>query len=279
MEIIIDKTGKIWYNKSMLRKGKSGGKQIMDKIKFVMSDTGAETTRQCRMALEQKGVEVTVTEKDGTKVLQKLLALRPQAALLDAFMPGLDAISVKQRYHAAGGSNTTFFVTGAFQSEDMEQELLDAGFSFYFVKPFDENVLVARVQKAATASERPARGSVDSDELTVTEILHQIGVPAHIKGYQFLRDAILLTMDDSEYINAVTKRLYPEIAKKNGTTASRVERAIRHAIEVAWDRGDVDTLNRYFGYTIHNLRGKPTNSEFIAMISDKMRLDKKRRMA
>ena len=105
--------------------------------------------------------------------------------------------------------------------------------------------------------------------------LHQIGVPAHIKGYQFLRDAILLTMNEPEYINAVTKRLYPEIAKKNGTTASRVERAIRHAIEVAWDRGDVDTLNSYFGYTIHNLRGKPTNSEFIAMIADKMRLDKR----
>ena len=111
----------------------------------------------------------------------------------------------------------------------------------------------------------------------MTEILHQIGVPAHIKGYQFLRDAILLTTADHGYINAETKRLYPEIAKRNATTASRVERAIRHAIEVAWDRGDVDTLNSYFGYTIHSLRGKPTNSEFIAMISDKIRLDKKRR--
>ena len=158
--------------------------------------------------------------------------------------------------------------------------MLDAGFAFYFVKPFDENVLVNRVLKAAGAGERRLHASVvDSDELTVTEILHQIGVPAHIKGYQFLRDAILLTMNDPEYINAVTKRLYPEIAKKNGTTASRVERAIRHAIEVAWDRGDVDTLNSYFGYTIHNLRGKPTNSEFIAMIADKMRLDKKQRRA
>ena len=124
----------------------------------------------------------------------------------------------------------------------------------------------------------PARAPrTADDECAVTEILHQIGVPAHIKGYQFLRDAILLTLEDGEYINSVTKRLYPEIAKKNATTASRVERAIRHAIEVAWDRGDVDTLNRYFGYTIHNLRGKPTNSEFIAMIADRMRLDKKAR--
>ncbi|MFR9068729.1 MAG: sporulation transcription factor Spo0A [Faecalibacterium prausnitzii] len=206
--------------------------------------------------------------------------MRPQVVLLDAFMPGLDALAVKQRYNAAGERHTSFFVTGAFQSEEMVQELLDEGFAYYFVKPFDESVLASPgAQGGQRPQEKhPAHTSVDSDELTVTEILHQIGVPAHIKGYQFLRDAILLTMNEPEYINAVTKRLYPEIAKKNGTTASRVERAIRHAIEVAWDRGDVDTLNSYFGYTIHNLRGKPTNSEFIAMIADKMRLDKRQRV-
>ena len=252
----------------------------MDKVKFLMSDTSAEVTAACREALELKGVEVTVVEKDGLKVLQKMLSVRPQVVLLDAFMPGLDALAVKQKYNAAGERHTAFFVTGAFQSEEMVQELLDEGFAYYFVKPFDENVLASRVLKVALGHEKRVlvQTSVDSDELTVTEILHQIGVPAHIKGYQFLRDAILLTMDEPDYINAVTKRLYPEIAKKNGTTANRVERAIRHAIEVAWDRGDVDTLNSYFGYTIHNLRGKPTNSEFIAMIADKMRLDKRQRV-
>ena len=252
----------------------------MDKVKFLMSDTSAEVTAACREALELKGVEVTVVEKDGLKVLQKMLSVRPQVVLLDAFMPGLDALAVKQKYNAAGERHTAFFVTGAFQSEEMVQELLDEGFAYYFVKPFDENVLASRVLKVALGHEKRVlvQTSVDSDELTVTEILHQIGVPAHIKGYQFLRDAILLTMDEPDYINAVTKRLYPEIAKKNGTTASRVERAIRHAIEVAWDRGDVDTLNSYFGYTIHNLRGKPTNSEFIAMIADKMGLDKRQRV-
>ena len=206
----------------------------MDKVRFLMSDTSADVTAACREALEQKGVEVTVVEKDGLQILQKMLAVRPQVVLLDAFMPGLDALAVKQKYVAAGETHTTFFVTGAFQSEEMVQELLDEGFAYYFVKPFDENVLASRVLKVA-------------------------------HGHQ----------KRPEYINAVTKRLYPEIAKKNGTTASRVERAIRHAIEVAWDRGDVDTLNSYFGYTIHNLRGKPTNSEFIAMIADKMRLDKR----
>ncbi len=251
----------------------------MEKIKFVMSDTGAEVTARCREVLEQENVEVTVVEKDGTKILQKLLALRPQVVLLDSFMPGLDAITVKERYEQAGGKHTVFFATGAFQSEELEQQLLEAGFAFYFVKPFEESVLASHVKKAAANGDTGALNHMDNDELVVTEILHQIGVPAHIKGYQFLRDAILLTVDDPDYINAVTKRLYPEIAKRNATTASRVERAIRHAIEVAWDRGDVDTLNRYFGYTIHNLRGKPTNSEFIAMISDKMRLDKHRRLA
>ena len=237
----------------------------MDKIKFVMTNTSDIVTEVCREALEAKGVTVMVCDKNGTAALETLLAVHPQACLLDAFMPDLDAITVKQRYEEknSSGVHTTFFVTGAFQSEEVEQDLLDNGFSFFFVKPFDENVLVSRVLRAAGGASRPQPVSLDSDELTVTEILHQIGVPAHIKGYQF--------------INAVTKRLYPEIAKRNGTTASRVERAIRHAIEVAWDRGDVDTLNSYFGYTIHNLRGKPTNSEFIAMIADKIRLDKKRR--
>ena len=173
----------------------------MDKIKFLMSDTGAEITAACREALEQKGVEVTVVEKDGLKVLQKMLAVRPQVVLLDAFMPGLDALAVKQKYNAAGERHTSFFVTGAFQSEEMVQELLDEGFAYYFVKPFDETVLANRVLKVAAGQEkRILHTSVDSDELTVTEILHQIGVPAHIKGYQFLRDAILLTMNEPEYI-------------------------------------------------------------------------------
>lgn len=252
----------------------------MGKIKFVMTNTSDIVTEVCREALEAKGVTVMVCDKNGTAALETLLAVHPQACLLDAFMPDLDAITVKQRYEEknSSGVHTTFFVTGAFQSEEMVQELLDEGFAYYFVKPFDENVLASRVLKVAHGHQkRLITASVDSDELKVTDILHQIGVPAHIKGYQFLRDAILLTTADHEYINAVTKRLYPEIAKRNGTTASRVERAIRHAIEVAWDRGDVDTLNSYFGYTIHNLRGKPTNSEFIAMIADKIRLDKKRR--
>lgn len=246
----------------------------MEKIKFVMTDTDTQVSAVCSRALEAKGIAVTVCEKNGTKALETLLAVHPQAVLLDAFMPDLDAITVKQRYEAQNTSSThtTFFVTGAFQSEEMEQELLDSGFSFFFVKPFDESVLVSRVLKAAGNTMRPQVVSQDSDELTVTEILHQIGVPAHIKGYSYLRSAIIMTINDVEIINSVTKVLYPAVAKMYATTASRVERAIRHAIEVAWDRGDLEVLDSFFGYTVQNSRGKPTNSEFIAMIADNLRL-------
>ena len=252
----------------------------MDKVRFLMSDTGAPFTAACREALEQKGVDVTVVEKDGNKVLQKMLTVRPQVVLLDAFMPGLDALAVKQRYNAAGERHTSFFVTGAFQSEEMVQELLDEGFAYYFVKPFDETVLAARVLKAALGPEKHIlHTSVDSDELTVTEILHQIGVPAHIKGYHYLREAIIQSVNDKEMLESVTKLLYPAVAKKFATTPSRVERAIRHAIEIAWDRGDIDTLNSFFGYTINTGKGKPTNSEFIALIADKISLKFKTTMA
>ncbi len=250
----------------------------MEKIKIVMNETGEPFTTLCRQALEQKGAEVTLCESDGPATLKALLQARPQVALLEALMTGMDAIAVKQKYEESAGKGTVFLVMGSFLSEPLEKMMMDSGFSFCFVKPFDPQVMAGRVMQIAAQGPEPELAD-GRDELTVTEILHQIGVPAHIKGYQFLRNAILLTMEDPEYINAVTKRLYPEIAKQNGTTPSRVERAIRHAIEVAWDRGDVDTLNSYFGYTIHNLRGKPTNSEFIAMIADKMRLDKKQKRA
>lgn len=245
----------------------------MEQVKLLMTELSPELTRLCAETLAAQDIAVTVCEKDGAKALAALSAEKPDAVLLDAFMPGLDALTVKQRYDEAGGGKTVFFVTGSFTDDALESEMMKKGFSFYFQKPFDPEVLAARARTAA--GRHAAAQPVVDDECTVTEILHQIGVPAHIKGYQFLRDAILMTMENQDYINSVTKRLYPEIAKRNGTTASRVERAIRHAIEVAWDRGDVDTLNSYFGYTIHNLRGKPTNSEFIAMIADKMRLDKK----
>lgn len=154
---------------------------------------------------------------------------------------------------------------------------MQSGASYFTISPFNPAELAQRMLQFATHGEQhpPERSERGDVELQVTEILHQIGVPAHIKGYHYLRDSILMAIETPEIINAVTKQLYPSVAKQYETTSSRVERAIRHAIEVAWDRGDVDVLNSYFGYTIHNTRGKPTNSEFIAMISDKLRLQMK----
>lgn len=244
---------------------------------MLATETAPEVLAAYRDALGAQKLRLIACEKDGVKALDMILKEKPTAVLLDAFLPGMDALTVKNKYDESGATGTIFFVTGSFVNDALESEMIQNGFAFYFLRPFDPNVLVSRMLSAV--GRHLFLAPIVDDECTVTEILHQIGVPAHIKGYQFLRDAILMTMDDNEYINSVTKRLYPEIARRNGTTASRVERAIRHAIEVAWDRGDVDTLNSYFGYTIHNLRGKPTNSEFIAMIADKMRLDKKQHRA
>ena len=157
---------------------------------------------------------------------------------------------------------------------------MDAGAAYYMSKPCDAEALAARIRKfAGTKTDEPFRqGTDDADkglEARVTEIIHEIGIPAHIKGYQYIRTAIILAVENMEVINAVTKVLYPEVARRFDTTPSRVERAIRHAIEVAWDRGDVDVLQKYFGYTVSNLKGKPTNSECIAMIADRISLQMK----
>ena len=168
-------------------------------------------------------------------------------------------------------------VMSAVDNQRFEQEILASGADSYFLKPFDINMMAQRIRQMTSWTQTADSPTSRKNDLQVivSDIMHQIGVPAHIKGYQYLREAILLSIDDGEMMASVTKLLYPTVAKKFATTPSRVERAIRHAIEVAWDRGDVDVLSSYFGYTIQSARGKPTNSEFIAMISDKLRLQLK----
>jgi len=182
------------------------------------------------------------------------------------------------------GMRPMFVIISNFTSPTLEREVMMSGASYFAISPFNAADLSDRIiqicsisgiiPKTSAHSQAPATEE-PSLEIQVTEVLHQIGVPAHIKGYHYLRDSIIMAIETPDIINAVTKQLYPNVAKLYETTASRVERAIRHAIEVAWDRGDVDILNSYFGYTIHNTRGKPTNSEFIAMISDRLRLHMK----
>ena len=198
--------------------------------------------------------------------------------ITDLWLPGIDGIGlIRNTSLIPLKKRPAFILMSPINKQSMLIEASEAGADVCILKPYEFSALLSHVNallKKRMRSDLGAdRQSVIPDmEAQVTKIIHQIGVPAHIKGYQYLRCAILMTIEDADVINSVTKVLYPSVAKKYQTTTSRVERAIRHAIEVAWDRGDVDTLNSYFGYTIQNSRGKPTNSEFIAMIADNLRL-------
>ena len=249
-------------------------------LKVMVAEEGNEFGASCAAALRSNGFEVQLVPKDGTQVLRLARQNSPDVLVIDAFMPGLDAIGV---LNGLSGSEKRplVAVTTANSNPRLQQEIIESGADYYFIKPFDMQIFAERIKQMTGAGRAgqdnilKMNGADNSLEVTVSEIMHQIGVPAHIKGYQYLREAIILAVNDDEIMNSVTKLLYPTVAKTYKTTASRVERAIRHAIEVAWDRGDVDVLSSYFGYTIQNSRGKPTNSEFIAMISDKLRLKMK----
>lgn len=253
---------------------------MQKKLKVVIADNTTEFGQACANVLRSYGMEVYMAPKDGAKLILEIKAQNPDVVLADVFMPKLDALGVLAEIRNLGLKvKPMVMVLSSYDNPRLEQETLAAGASYYFLKPFDPEALAERiVQLTGWRSETAPIHFISSPspepdlEVMVTEIIHQIGVPAHIKGYHYLRQAIILAVRNSEMINSVTKQLYPTVAKKHSTTSSRVERAIRHAIEVAWDRGDVDVLNSYFGYTVHNGRGKPTNSEFIAMIADKLRL-------
>ena len=250
------------------------------KLKIVIADDSTELGQNCAKALKGYGMEVILCQKDGQIVLNTVKLQKPDVVLADVFMPNLDIIGVLNGIREMQSKERPMVMAmSSFDNPRLEKETLDAGACYYFLKPFDINTMAERIIQLSgwknEISPVVVKDNVVTDpelELMVTEIIHQIGVPAHIKGYHYLREAIILSVKNSDIINSVTKLLYPTVAKTYNTTSSRVERAIRHAIEVAWDRGDIDVLNSYFGYTIQNDRGKPTNSEFIAMISDKLRL-------
>ncbi len=250
------------------------------KLKIVIADEGAEIGQNCAKAFKAYGMEVILCEKDGRVVLSKVSEHKPDIILADVFMPNLDILGVLAGIKEMKLKEMPLVMAmSGYNNSRLEKEILEAGVTYYFLKPFDINTMAERIiQISGWKNQKEplvVKNNVVTDpelEVMITEIIHQIGVPAHIKGYHYLREAIILSIKNSDIVNSVTKLLYPTVAKNHGTTASRVERAIRHAIEVAWDRGDIDVLNSYFGYTIQNERGKPTNSEFIAMISDKLRL-------
>lgn len=251
------------------------------KLKIVIADDKSEFGANCAKILKTYGMDATLCEKDGQKLLHSVKIFKPDVIIADVFMPNLDILGVLAQIKQLPKTETPLVLAvSACDNPRLEKETLSAGAAYYFIKPFDISVMAERIIQLTDwqAEQLPLIGKdngvvSDSDlEFMVTEIIHQIGVPAHIKGYHYLREAIIISVKNTEVINSVTKLLYPTVAKNHKTTSSRVERAIRHAIEVAWDRGDVDVLNSYFGYTVRNSRGKPTNSEFIAMIADKLRL-------
>ena len=248
--------------------------------RIIMTQDGTEFSTHCANFLTSCGYNVKCISKDGNLLLDEIKKESPDVVLMDVFMTKLDALGVLMKLkEQKTDKRPAIALMSSVDNPNFEQELLSEGADYYFIRPFEFNVLANMINKLCAwnenKSEKPVSGGEDQLEKVISSIMRQIGVPAHIKGYEYLRQAIILTVKEPELMHAVTKSLYPTVAKTNSTTSSRVERAIRHAIEVAWDRGDVDVLASYFGYTIQNSRGKPTNSEFIAMISDKLRLDLK----
>lgn len=259
------------------------------KIRVLIADPNEDFQQLMKKLLTQQGdMEAAGTSSDGSDAIAKIESMHPDVVLLELVQPRLDGLAVLRKLSEKGAVPPVVVLTG-FVNEHVVAECAELGAAYFLTKPCDTDELVERLRQSVRRGKAPlsaAGGRMPSAapeektdgvplESVVTDIIHEIGVPAHIKGYQYLREAIILTINDMDAINAVTKVLYPEVAKKFSTTPSRVERAIRHAIEVAWDRGDVETLQKFFGYTVSGIKGKPTNSEFIAMIADCLSLRRK----
>ena len=224
------------------------------------------------------GFQVIGTALDGEQAVRLITERKPKVLVLDLMLPKKDGLSVLKAI-AGVQPKPVVLATSAFITDYVSAAAAGLGVQYLMLRPCDMTALVERLEeiRGGESQRMPVIRSSgnQSIEAMVTGIIHEIGVPAHIKGYQYLREAIIIAVNDMDVINAITKVLYPQVAKTFQTTPSRVERAIRHAIEVAWDRGDLDTLQRFFGYTVSNTKGKPTNSEFIALIADKLQLQLK----
>ena len=269
---------------------------MKEKIKILIADDNLDFVSTLITYFDtQSDVEIIATAKDGQEAFDKIISEKPQVVLLDVIMPHLDGLGVLEKLISSNVELPICIMLSAVGQDNVTAQAINLGAQYYILKPFKMDVLMKRIRELIEKPVQPkpvikmptkdnkanyVEFNIQSSkeeilEIKVTNIIHEIGVPAHIKGYQYLRDGIIMVVNNIEVINQITKQLYPDLAKKYKTTPSRVERAIRHAIEVAWNRGQLETVESIFGYTVNSNKGKPTNSEFIAMIADKLRLDLK----
>lgn len=247
----------------------------MEKIKVLIADDNRDFCELLREYIDQQpDMQVVQTVHNGSQVVPALEETKPDVLLLDIIMPHLDGIGVLEKL-AELPRRPRIVVVTAFGHEHVTRRAAELGADYCVLKPFDLDMLAARIREVVRGpAARPVPAarprSLDAE---VTSVIREVGIPAHIRGYSYLRDAILMVIDNMDLINAVTKSLYPTIAQKYRTTPSRVERAIRHAIEVAWNRGNLEAIEEMFGYTVSRDKGKPTNAQFIAMVADRMRVN------
>ena len=255
----------------------------MNKIRVLLADDNKDFCDVLGNYLgKTEDIEVVAMAHDGIEAYNKIHDYKPDVVVLDGIMPRLDGLGILEKLKNENNEKKPICIMlSAMTLEKITQRAIDLGADYYMAKPFDMEALVLRIRhlKKDQGTAKPTnhdakKGSINL-EARVTNILHEIGVPAHIRGYHYMREAIMMAVGDIDVLNYITKELYPSIAKRCNTTPSRVERAIRHAIEVAWSRGKVDAIDSLFGYTVNNHKGKPTNSEFIALIADRLRLELK----
>ncbi|MDY3919215.1 MAG: sporulation transcription factor Spo0A [Candidatus Limivivens sp.] len=265
----------------------------MEKLNIAIADDNERVLSLLEHIVSQdEELQVVGKAGDGEALYDIIRQKQPDVVLLDIIMPKIDGLTVMDRvnHDKTVKKHPAFIVISAVGQEKITENAFDLGADYYILKPFDNDMVINRIKQTRVQREKnftqvrkvnayeSKQEYMDRNlETDVTNIIHEIGVPAHIKGYQYLRDSIIMSVQDMEMLNSITKILYPTIAKKHQTTPSRVERAIRHAIEVAWSRGKMDTIDELFGYTVNGGKGKPTNSEFIALIADKIRLEYKNR--
>ncbi len=270
---------------------------MSEKIRVLVADDNREFSATLVNYLSNESdMEVVAVARDGNEAYENIINTKPDIAILDIIMPHLDGLGVLEKLNESNMDKKPMcIILSAVGQDKITQKAINLGAQYYIVKPFDISVLVKRIKEIKYYQPTQFKNNYISREIKaqyidispedkkneenlealVTNVIHEVGVPAHIKGYQYLREAIIMVVNNIDVINQITKQLYPDIAKKYETTPSRVERAIRHAIEVAWGRGQTETVESIFGYTVSAAKGKPTNSEFIAMIADKLRLELK----